>query len=130
MMRLMLIVCSFVLLCSSAGSAQRIQSDSLTTVALQPSVTDSTVVSAPVTFRITYPVMRHSLYGTAGGAAIAGTLFGVFSVLCSSPSCPPMGKAITYGVAFGALTGAAVGAVSGSNTPVREPTAQRAGNEL
>jgi hypothetical protein len=28
------------------------------------------------------------------------------------------------------VTGAAVGAVSGSNTPVRKATAQRAGNQL
>jgi hypothetical protein len=129
-MRLMPIVCSFVLLCASAASAQRIQTDSLTTVALHAGVADSAASSASITYRIAYPVMRHSLYGTAGGAALAGTLFGVFSVLCSSPSCPRMGPAITYGVLFGAVTGAAVGAVSGSNTPVRKPTAERAGHEL
>ena len=129
-MRLMVIVCGLVLLGSSAASAQRLQPDSLTTVALALSATDSVASATDVAFTISYPVLRHTMYGTAGGAAIAGTLFGVLSVLCSSPSCPQMGPAITYGIAFGAVTGAAVGAVSGSNTPVRKPTAQRAGNEL
>ena len=129
-MRLLTIVCSLVLLCCSAASAQRLPTDSLTTVALHATATDSTSLSAPVAYRISYPVMRHSLYGTAGGAALAGTIFGVLSVVCSSPSCPKLGAAIGYGVAFGAVTGAAVGAVSGLNTPVREPAAQRAGNKL
>ncbi len=128
-MRLLLIACCFVLLCCTSAAAQRIQSDSLTTIALQPVVPDSVHLPAPALV-ISYPVMRHAMYGTAGGAAIATTLFGVLSVLCSSPSCPKLGQAITYGAAFGALTGAAVGAVSGLNTPVSKPTAQRAGNQL
>lgn len=129
-MRLMQIVCVFVLLCSSAASAQRIQSDTLTSIALATTVADSTITPSEVAFTISYPVLRHTMYGGAGGAALAGTVFGVLSVLCASPSCPKMGPAITYGVAFGALAGAAVGAVSGSNTPVRKPAAQRAGNQL
>jgi hypothetical protein len=84
---------------------------------------------APVMI-ISYPVLRHTLYGTSAGAAIAGTLSGVLSVLCSSPSCPQLGAAIMYGAAFGGLTGAAVGAVSGLNTPVRKPATQRAGHQL
>lgn len=127
-MRLMAIVCCFVLLCCSAVTAQRIPADSLTTIALATQVSDS--VAGPVleNFRISYPVLRHSLYGSAGGAALMGTVFGVLSVLCSSPSCPKMGAAITYGLAFGALSGGAVGAVSGLNTPVRQSTAQRSAN--
>jgi hypothetical protein len=116
-MRLLLIVCLLVLASSSRVLAQRAQVDSLTTVALQSEPSDSATAPATV-ITVHYPVMRHTVYGTAGGAAITGTLAGLLSVLCSSPSCPRMGPAITYGVAFGALTGAAVGAVSGLNTPV------------
>ena len=129
-MRLLSIVCGFVLLGCSAGSAQRVQADSLQTVALVKSATDSVAPASSIAYTISYPMMRHTMYGTATGAAIAGTVFGVFSVLCASPSCPKMGAAITWGIAFGAVTGAAVGAVSGSNTPVRKPTAQRAGDQL
>lgn len=118
-MRLMLIVC-FGLLCSSVPAlAQRIQSDHPAAVALQLSApAPDSLRASPHAVVIRYPVLRHTLNGTAGGAAIAGTVAGLLSVLCSSPSCPRMGPAIVYGTAFGALTGAAVGAVSGLNTPV------------
>ena len=125
-MRLMMIVCCHALFCCSAASAQRIQTDSLTNVVWAANASDSATAPALATFRVSYPVLRHSLYGTLGGAALMGTVFGVLSVVCTSPNCPKMGAAITYGIAFGALSGGAVGAVSGLNTPVRKPTAQRA----
>jgi hypothetical protein len=118
-MRLLLIVCVGLLCSSVPALAQQIQSDDATSFALQLTapVPDST--RAPLrAATIHYPVLRHTLNGTAGGAAIAGTVAGLLSVLCSSPSCPRMGPAIVYGAAFGAFTGAAVGAVSGLNTPV------------
>jgi hypothetical protein len=116
-MRSMMIVAACLLFATHHAEAQYARADSTSVFATEPSAADSTRL--PAEFTIRYPVAKHALYGSATGAAIAGSFAGIVSVVCASPSCPRLGPAITYGSVFGLLVGAALGAVSGVNTPLR-----------
>jgi hypothetical protein len=120
-MRLLTIVTA-VLMFATPATAQHNRPDSLNTFAMRSLESDSAGVAGSggaSSIVIRYPVAKHTLYGTVTGAALLGSLAGIVSVLCSSPTCPRLGPALMYGGTFGAAVGAAVGAVSGVNTPIR-----------